>query len=160
LGKDHVGKVLPVVQPASVPAATKKGQKHLDKSLKELRNLAAKETGADEVKPLEIRRLSWTNIAILAGVIVALAIAIPGLAGVDWDSVKGEFEHADWGWVLLAAVLWPLIPQDHTDRNARARHRARVPRDHLHDPAHLRLLHAALAPGPGLRVVTRDLPVG
>ena len=47
---------------------------------------------------------------MLAGVIVALAIAIPSLAGIDWDSVKGEFENATWGWVLLAAVLYPLVP--------------------------------------------------
>ena len=80
------------------------------KTLKELRDQAATATGADEVKPLEIQRLTWANIGILAGVIVALAIAIPGLAGVDWDSVKGEFEHAIWGWALLAAVLYPLVP--------------------------------------------------
>ena len=110
LGKERVGAVLPVVQPASVPAATKKGTKKLDKTLKELRNQAATAAGVDEVKPLEIHRLTWANIGILAGVLVALAIAIPSLAGVDWDSVKGEFENADWGWVLLAAVLWPLIP--------------------------------------------------
>ena len=110
LGKDRLGEVLPVVQPASVPAATKKGQKHFSKTLKELRDQAATATGADEIKPLEIQRLTWANIGILAGVIVALAIAIPGLQGVDWNSVKGEFEHATWGWVLLAAVLYPLVP--------------------------------------------------
>jgi uncharacterized membrane protein YbhN (UPF0104 family)/membrane-associated phospholipid phosphatase/tRNA A-37 threonylcarbamoyl transferase component Bud32 len=110
LGKERVGAVLPVVQPSAVPAATKKGEKHFGKTLKELRNQAATATGAEEVKPLQIQRLSWANIGILAGVLLALAIAIPGLAGVDWNSVKGEFEHADWGWVLLAAVCYPLVP--------------------------------------------------
>ena len=90
LGKERVGEVLPVVQPASLPAATKKGEKKLSKTLKELRDQAATATGADEVKPLEIQRLTWANIGILAGVIVALAIAIPGLAGIDWDTVRGR----------------------------------------------------------------------
>ena len=37
----------------------------------------------------------------------------------------------------------------------RARHGDRVPQHHLRDPADLRLLHAALAAGEGLRVGAR-----
>ncbi len=110
LGKERVGEVLPVVQPAALPAETTKGTKHLAKVLKALRDEAATATGAEEVKPLEIRRLTCANVGILAGVIVALAIAIPSLEGMDWNSVKGQFENADWGWVLLAGVLYPLVP--------------------------------------------------
>ena len=64
------------------------------------RNCATKlatATGAEEVKPLEITRLTWANIGILAGVLVALAIAIPSLEGVNWSSVQSEFENADLG---------------------------------------------------------------
>jgi uncharacterized membrane protein YbhN (UPF0104 family)/membrane-associated phospholipid phosphatase/tRNA A-37 threonylcarbamoyl transferase component Bud32 len=110
LGKDRVGEVLPVVQPAALPGATAKGHKHFGKDLKALRDDAAKVTGAEEVKPLQIRRLSWANIGILAGVIIALAIAIPSLAGMDWAEVRSEFENATWGWVVLAAAMYPLIP--------------------------------------------------
>ena len=110
LGKERVGEVLPVVQPAAVPAATTTGVKHLNKTLKALRDEAATATGTEEVKPLQIRRLTWANIGILAGVLLALAIAIPSLEGVDWASVQSEFENADWGWVMLAAVMYPIIP--------------------------------------------------
>ena len=110
LGKERVGEVLPVVQPAALPVATTKGTKHLGKALKELRDEAATATGAEEVKPLAIRRLTWANIGILAGVLVALAIAIPSLEGVNWSSVQSEFENAIWGWALLTAVLYPLVP--------------------------------------------------
>jgi uncharacterized membrane protein YbhN (UPF0104 family)/membrane-associated phospholipid phosphatase len=110
LGKERVGEVLPVVQPAALPDATTKGNKHFGKVLKQLRDEAATATGTEEVKPLQIRRLTWTNIGMLAGVLLALAIAIPSLEGMDWASVKGEFENADWGWALLAAVLYPLVP--------------------------------------------------
>ena len=40
LGKERVGEVLPVVQPAAVPAATTTGVKHLNKALKALRDEA------------------------------------------------------------------------------------------------------------------------
>ena len=98
LGKERLGEVLPSSSRRRCPRRTTKGEKKLSKTLKELRDRAATATGADDVAPLEIQRLTWANIGILAGVIVALAIAIPGLAGIDWDSVKGEFEHAIWGW--------------------------------------------------------------
>jgi uncharacterized membrane protein YbhN (UPF0104 family)/membrane-associated phospholipid phosphatase len=110
LGKDRVGAVLPVVQPAALPPETTKGAKHLGKELKQLRDDAAKAAGAEEVKPLAIKRLTWTNIGMLAGVLLALAIAIPSLEGINWSSVQSEFENAIWGWVLLTAALWPLIP--------------------------------------------------
>jgi len=110
LGKDRVGEVLPVVQPAALPAETTKGTKHLSKELKQLRDDAAKATGVEEVKPLTIKRLTWTNIGMLAGVVLALAIAIPSLEGINWSTVQEQFEDAIWGWALLAAVFYPLIP--------------------------------------------------
>jgi uncharacterized membrane protein YbhN (UPF0104 family) len=47
---------------------------------------------------------------MLAGILLALAIAIPSIEDVDWASVQQEFETATWGWVVLTAFLWPLIP--------------------------------------------------
>ena len=110
LGSDRVAEVLPMVQPAAVPTTTTKGVKQLGKTLKALRDDAAKATGTDPVKPLEIRRLTLANIGITVGVLIALVIAISSLEGVNWSSVKGEFENATWGWALLAAVLYPLVP--------------------------------------------------
>ncbi len=110
LGKERIGEVLPVVQPAALPAETMRGTKHQGKVLKELRDEAATATGVEKVKPLTIRRLTWANVGIMAGVILALVLAIQGLEGVNWASVEGQFENADWGWALLCAVLYPLVP--------------------------------------------------
>ena len=110
LGNDRVAEVLPMVQPAAIPTTTTRGVKQLGKTLKTLRDDAAKATGTHPVKPLEIRRLTLANVGISVGVLVALVIAISSLEGVNWTSVKGEFENATWGWALLAAVLYPLVP--------------------------------------------------
>jgi uncharacterized membrane protein YbhN (UPF0104 family) len=64
----------------------------------------------EDVAPLKINRLSLVNIGMLAGVLLALAIAIPSLADVNWASVQKEFTNATWGWAALALVLYPLVP--------------------------------------------------
>jgi glycosyltransferase 2 family protein len=110
LGKKRVAELIPFVQPAALPPRVSRGQKHLSKTLKGLREDLTKVTGAEDVPPLKIKRLSLVNIGMLAGILLALAIAIPSLEGIDWDSLTKEFENATWGWAALAFVLWPTIP--------------------------------------------------
>ena len=102
--------MLPVVQPVVMPAGTRHGHKHLSQELKELRGTLAQAGGVDDLAPLKIKRLTWTNIGMAAGVLLAVALAIVSLDGINWSSVQNEFEHATWGWVVLALSLWPLIP--------------------------------------------------
>jgi uncharacterized membrane protein YbhN (UPF0104 family)/membrane-associated phospholipid phosphatase len=110
LGQQRAGEVIPVVQPAALPSELTRGRKHQSKELKELRKALTAATGVEDAPPLKIKRLSLVNIGMLAGVLLALAIAIPSLEGIDWASMQSEFEHAVWAWVVLALVLWPLIP--------------------------------------------------
>jgi uncharacterized membrane protein YbhN (UPF0104 family) len=110
LGKDRVAELIPFVQPAALPSGVTRGQKHLSKQLKALRSDLTTATGAEDVPPLKIKRLSLVNIGMLAGILFALAIAIPSLEGIDWASLQKEFEDATWGWAALAFVLYPLVP--------------------------------------------------
>jgi uncharacterized membrane protein YbhN (UPF0104 family) len=110
LGKERAGAVIPVVQPAALPDGLTKGVKHQGKELKGVRADLVTATGAEDVPPLKIKRLSLLNIGMLIGVLLALGIAIHSMEGVNWDSVKGEFENATWSWALLALFLWPLVP--------------------------------------------------
>jgi len=110
LGKERVAELIPFVQPAALPLGVTHGQKHLSKTLKELRADITEATGAEDIPPLKVKRLSLLNIGMLAGILLALAIAIPSIVDVDWATVQKQFENADWGWVVLAWLLWPLIP--------------------------------------------------
>jgi uncharacterized membrane protein YbhN (UPF0104 family)/membrane-associated phospholipid phosphatase/tRNA A-37 threonylcarbamoyl transferase component Bud32 len=110
LGKDRVGAVIPAVQSAMLPPATTSGITHLAKTLKTLRGDLVTATSAEDAPPLKVRRLTWTNIGMLAGVLLALAIAIPSMEDVDWNTVWNEFQHATWGWAAAAYVVWPLVP--------------------------------------------------
>jgi uncharacterized membrane protein YbhN (UPF0104 family)/membrane-associated phospholipid phosphatase len=110
LGADRLAPAIPVIQPATVPRAALADPKHATKALKQLRADVTAATGAEDVAPLKVKRLTLVNVGMLAGVLLALAIAIPGLEGVDWATVSDEFSHAVWGWAVLALILYPLVP--------------------------------------------------
>jgi uncharacterized membrane protein YbhN (UPF0104 family)/membrane-associated phospholipid phosphatase len=110
MGKQALGDAIPLIQPAALPRAVSRSVPHASKTLKALRSELAKATGAEDVAPVKIRRLSLVNIGMLAGVLLALAIAIPSLSDVNWSSVQNEFAQATWGWAVLALVLYPLVP--------------------------------------------------
>jgi uncharacterized membrane protein YbhN (UPF0104 family) len=110
LGKERAAAIIPVVQPAALPAGLTKGVKHQGKALKTLRGELATATGVEDVPPLKIKRLSLLNIGMLIGVLFAVGIAFHSMEGIDWSSVKGEFENATWAWAVLALVMYPLVP--------------------------------------------------
>ena len=110
LGREQLGAVIPYVQPATLPKALTKGQKHLGKTLKQMRAALTTATGVEDVPPLKIQRLTWINIGMLAGVLLAVGIGISSLEGIDWQSILSEFENATWSWALLALILYPLVP--------------------------------------------------
>lgn len=110
LDTEAIAAALPLIQPASVPREVARGRKHLAKTLKQLRADVVSATGAEDVPPLKVKRLTLVNIGMLAGVLLALAIAIPGMQDVDWATVWDELQTATWGWVVLAFFLYPLVP--------------------------------------------------
>jgi uncharacterized membrane protein YbhN (UPF0104 family)/membrane-associated phospholipid phosphatase len=110
VGKERAGQVIPVVQPAALPSGLTKGRKHQGKELKALRAALVTATGAEDVPPLKIKRLSLLNIGMLIGVLFAVGIAFHSMEGINWASVQGEFENATWAWAFLALVMYPLVP--------------------------------------------------
>jgi uncharacterized membrane protein YbhN (UPF0104 family)/membrane-associated phospholipid phosphatase len=110
VGKDRAGAVIPVVQPAALPSGLTTGVKHQGKELKALRGSLVTASGAEDVPPLKIKRLSLLNIGMLLGVLFAVGIAFHSMEGIDWASVKGEFENATWAWAFLALLMYPLVP--------------------------------------------------
>jgi uncharacterized membrane protein YbhN (UPF0104 family)/tRNA A-37 threonylcarbamoyl transferase component Bud32 len=110
LGKERVAELIPFVQPAVLPSRVTTGKKHLGKALKELRADLETATGAEDVPPLKVKRLSLVNIGMLLGVVLALTIAFRSLSEIDFAEVQQEFENATWGWVALTFMLYPLVP--------------------------------------------------
>jgi uncharacterized membrane protein YbhN (UPF0104 family)/membrane-associated phospholipid phosphatase len=108
VGPERLGAVLPVLQPAALPASVGRAEKHLGRRLKSLTAHVAAVTGTEEVTPTKIRRLSWTSVAVTASVLLAAGLLISGIQGIDFHSVKSEFANATWGWVVAALMVYPL----------------------------------------------------
>jgi uncharacterized membrane protein YbhN (UPF0104 family)/membrane-associated phospholipid phosphatase len=108
LGPERLSAVLPIMQPAALPTSLGRAEKHLGRRLKSLTAHVAAVTGAEEVKPTKIRRLSWTSVAVTLSVLLAAGLLISGLQGVNFQSVKSEFTNATWGWVVAALMIYPL----------------------------------------------------
>ena len=108
VGPERLSAALPIMQPAALPPSLGRAEKHLGRRLKPLTAHVAEVTGADDVTPTKIRRLTWTNVAVTLSVLLAASLLISGLQGVDFHSVKSEFTNATWGWVVAALMFYPV----------------------------------------------------
>ena len=94
---------LPYLQRAAldpVAARTLRGKKTL---LVELREQGARAVGVDVPKLIEPRRISWVNLALVAGTLIGGWALIGVLINVtkSWSTITG----AAWGWVAVTFVL-------------------------------------------------------
>jgi uncharacterized membrane protein YbhN (UPF0104 family) len=102
LGRDALAAVLPMVEPAALTNATRHGIEDAKKLSKALREQGSARTGTEVPKPVELRRVSPTDIAMAAGAILGVYLIVGEFAGIDWAEM---FETAEWGWVVVAFIL-------------------------------------------------------
>jgi uncharacterized membrane protein YbhN (UPF0104 family) len=105
LGDDELAAVLPMLEPAAVSAATRRDIPKLSQLLKELREVGAARTGTEVVTPVDVRRVSPTDLLLAAGTILGVYLLIGELTGIDYATV---FDDAQWGWVAVAFLVSPL----------------------------------------------------
>jgi uncharacterized membrane protein YbhN (UPF0104 family) len=102
LGRDGLAEILPMVEPAALANATRHAVTDVKKLSKALREEGGTRTGTEVAKPVELRRISPTDIAMTAGAILGVYLIIGEFAGIDWAEM---FETAEWGWVLVAFII-------------------------------------------------------
>ena len=66
--------------------------------LKGLRERGEELTGEEVAAPVELRRISPTDILLAAGAILGVYLLIGELAGIDWATT---FTNPEWGWVAI-----------------------------------------------------------
>jgi uncharacterized membrane protein YbhN (UPF0104 family) len=103
LPPEAIVSALPYLQRAAldpVAARTLRGKKAL---LVELREQGARAAGVDVPKLIEPRRISWVNLALVAGTLIGGWALIGVLINVtkSWSTITG----AAWGWVAVTFVL-------------------------------------------------------
>jgi uncharacterized membrane protein YbhN (UPF0104 family)/tRNA A-37 threonylcarbamoyl transferase component Bud32 len=105
LGPDGLAELLPMLEPAALSAATRHDLDDAAELTKELRELGAARTGTENVAPVQLRRVSVTDLLLAAGTILGVYLLIGQLAGIDFSTV---FDDAEWGWVAVALLISPL----------------------------------------------------
>ncbi len=102
LGRDGLADILPTVEPAALTNATRHGLEDAKKLAKALREAGAARTGTELAKPVELRRVSWTDVAMATGAILGVYLIVGEFAGIDWATT---FSNAEWGWVAVAFII-------------------------------------------------------
>ena len=105
LGNEGLADLLPMLEPVALSPAARRDLLDRKALLGYLRDRGSELTGVEIEKPTELRRVSPTTILMAAGTILGVYLLIGELAGIDWATT---FENAEWGWVVVTALLSPL----------------------------------------------------
>jgi uncharacterized membrane protein YbhN (UPF0104 family) len=100
---DALVAALPFLQRAALGSVASRALKGKKASLTALREQGAAAAGVEVPKLIEPRRVSWVNLALVAGTVIGGWALIGVLINVtkSWSTITG----AKWGWVALVFVL-------------------------------------------------------
>jgi uncharacterized membrane protein YbhN (UPF0104 family) len=112
VGDETLLAVLPFLQEAAMPPATRDALEHRDVELDDVRKRLAKSLGADERALIRLRRVTWGSILNVALLGFAAFAVVSLLGDIDLDTFLEDLRGADWWWLAFALVLaqLPRIP--------------------------------------------------
>ncbi len=103
--KAKLSTIGPYMQDAVIQPELRKWLKHSDLKLSKLRSQLAERLGIDKPQLVEIRRVSWTTVAMVAGLAIAANVLVSQFADVDFDSLVEDLKGTSLGWLLAAFVI-------------------------------------------------------
>ena len=109
IGKDGLGELLPVLQPAVLDRPTRKRIEDGSWSLDDLRAAAVQAAGVEAPDLIQLRRVTVRSILQIVLIAAIAYFLITRLAGVDFASIWAELKSADWVYLLGALVLSPFV---------------------------------------------------
>lgn len=105
IGSDRLVDVLPYVQIPALTTGLRRDLKARDLDLDDLRTLTAEASGVDEVKLVELRRVTVKSVLSMALLGVVAATLISSLAEIGLSAIVDELSSATWGWVIAALLV-------------------------------------------------------
>jgi len=110
LGTDGVREVLPYLQPPALTPVQRRHVRNDELDLDALRELAAKDIGADPPELIELRRISIGTIIKVVLPAIALVALISGMAGLDWEDLWNRVRDANW-WLVGLGFIVAQVPR-------------------------------------------------
>jgi uncharacterized membrane protein YbhN (UPF0104 family) len=109
LGADGLAETLPYVQTPVLGHALRRDVDACERDLDDLRAQAVSATGAEEVRLVELRRVTVGSLVKSALVVFVVYTLISLFAGVDVSQVVTELRDADYALLALALVVATLV---------------------------------------------------
>jgi uncharacterized membrane protein YbhN (UPF0104 family) len=96
---------LPFVQSAALDPALRRDVKHADFKVSELRAELAQRLDIEEPELAPVRRVSLTDVVMIAFAIFAANLLISQIADVGFDVIAEELRNASTGWLIAAFLI-------------------------------------------------------
>ena len=103
IGVDALAAAQPFIQRPALSRASRQALRHDKKLLEALNERVSTTTGVVMIQPIEVRRVKPLTIAMLIGLLFALWTILEQVGSIS--ALIDTLKTADWGWVLVAAVL-------------------------------------------------------
>ncbi len=109
LGADGLAETLPYVQNPVLTHALRRDVDAAQRDIDDLRAPAVAASGAEEVRLVELRRVTVGSLLKSAVVVFVVYTLISLFAGVDFSQVVAELKAADYALLALALLVAPLV---------------------------------------------------
>jgi glycosyltransferase 2 family protein len=108
LGNTDLAATLPFVQAPALSRALQRDVRAARLDVDDIRNGAAEQLGTEAPEMVQLHRVSWGNVAMVALTLFAASTLISSLTELGLSTIASEISSAAWGWVVLALILAQL----------------------------------------------------
>ena len=108
MGDDALKSALPWLQGNALSSTLARDAKDAGIKVKDLREAVADATGSEPPELVQLERVTWGNVAMLALTLFAAYALISSLADIGFDTIVEQVADAEWSWVVLAFILAQL----------------------------------------------------
>jgi uncharacterized membrane protein YbhN (UPF0104 family) len=108
IGDDRLAETLHVLQRSALPSSLQHDVKDSKLSLKDLRAQLADELDTELPQLVQLARVTWGHVAMVALTFFAAYALLASLADIGLDAIADEVADARWSWVVVALILAQL----------------------------------------------------
>lgn len=108
LGDDRLGSALPLLQASALSSELQRDARDAGIKLKELRTATAEAIDTESPELVQLARVTWGNVAMVALTLFAAYALLSALADIGFDTIAEQVADAEWSWIAIAFILAQL----------------------------------------------------
>jgi uncharacterized membrane protein YbhN (UPF0104 family) len=108
IGDDAMLEGLQLLQLSALSPALQRDARRAKLNLKKLRSEVAETIGAPAPDVVQLQRVTWGNVAMVALTFFAASALISAMADIGLDTITDELSNAKWAWLVIALIVAQL----------------------------------------------------